>query len=65
VYFCDERLLSPDEQHWDWSMRETVGAESYSSRRLSRRVREYETKWRRHRLRQSVDAGSGPGHRRP
>jgi len=49
VYFCDERLLSSDEQHWDWYMREAVEAESYS-RRLSRRVREgYETKWRRHR----------------
>lgn len=49
VFFCDERLLSSDEQHWDWYMREAVEAESYS-RRLSRRVREgYETKWRRHR----------------
>ncbi len=49
VYFCDERLLSSDEQHWDWYMREAVEAESYS-RRLSRRVREgYESKWRRHR----------------
>lgn len=49
VYFCDERLLTSDDTHWDWYMREAVEAESHS-RKLSRRVREgYEAKWRRHR----------------
>ncbi len=55
VYFCDERLWSADETHWDWWMREAVEAESYR-RRLARRIREgYAAKFR------AGDQGGSPG----
>ena len=47
VLFCDERLLSSDEDRWDEFVREAHEAESYS-RRLGKRIREgYEAKFRR------------------
>jgi DNA invertase Pin-like site-specific DNA recombinase len=47
ILFCDERVLTSDEDRWDEWARETVEAESYS-RRLGRRVREgYAAKFRR------------------
>ncbi|MDA8204417.1 MAG: recombinase family protein [Chloroflexi bacterium] len=39
LLFADERLLSSDDESWDYWAKEAVEAESYS-RRLSRRVRE-------------------------
>ena len=48
VLFCDERVLSSDEDAWETWAREAVEAEAYS-RRLGRRIREgYEAKFRRH-----------------
>lgn len=48
VLFCDERIVSSDEDAWEAWAREAVEAESYS-RRLSRRIREgYAAKRRRH-----------------
>ena len=47
LLFADERLLSSDDDSWDYWAKEAVEAESYS-RRLARRVREgYEAKRRR------------------
>jgi DNA invertase Pin-like site-specific DNA recombinase len=49
LLFCDERVLSSDEDAWEAWAREAVEAEAYS-RRLGRRVSEgYEAKFRRHR----------------
>jgi DNA invertase Pin-like site-specific DNA recombinase len=48
LLFCDERVLSSDDDAWETWAREAVEAEAYS-RRLGRRIREgYEAKWRRH-----------------
>jgi DNA invertase Pin-like site-specific DNA recombinase len=48
LLFCDERLLSSDEDAWETWAREAVEAEAYS-RRLGRRIREgYAAKRRRH-----------------
>lgn len=48
LLFCDERVLSSDEDAWELWAREAVEAEAYS-RRLGRRMREgYEAKFRRH-----------------
>ena len=48
ILFCDERLLSSDEEAWETWAREAVEAEAYS-RRLGRRIREgYAAKRRRH-----------------
>ena len=48
LLFCDERLLSSDEEAWETWAREAVEAEAYS-RRLGRRIREgYAAKRRRH-----------------
>lgn len=47
LLFCDERVLSSDEDAWEHWAREAVEAEAYS-RRLAKRVREgYEAKFRR------------------
>ena len=47
VLFCDERVLSSDENEWEEWARETVEAEAYS-RRLGKRIREgYAAKFRR------------------
>ncbi len=47
VLFCDERVLSSDEDEWEEWARETVEAEAYS-RRLGKRIREgYAAKFRR------------------
>jgi DNA invertase Pin-like site-specific DNA recombinase len=47
VLFCDERILSSDEDEWERWAREAVEAEAYS-RRLGRRIREgYAAKFRR------------------
>jgi DNA invertase Pin-like site-specific DNA recombinase len=47
LLFCDERVLSSDEDAWESWAREAVEAEAYS-RRLGRRIREgYEAKFRR------------------
>jgi hypothetical protein len=47
LLFCDERIVSSDEDAWDHWARETVEAESYS-RRLGKRIREgYAAKRRR------------------
>jgi DNA invertase Pin-like site-specific DNA recombinase len=47
VLFCDERVLSSDEDAWDTWARETVESESYS-RRLGKRISEgYAAKFRR------------------
>lgn len=47
ILFCDERILTSDEDRWDEFGRESVEAESYS-RRLGKRVREgYGAKFRR------------------
>lgn len=61
LLFCDERILSSDEEQWDQFVREAHEAESYS-RRLSRRIEQgYEAKFRRH----ADQAGSPPlGFRR-
>lgn len=49
LLFCDERVLSSDEDAWESWAREALEAEAYS-RRLGRRVTEgYEAKFRRHR----------------
>lgn len=46
VYFCDERLLTSDDRHYDWWAREAVEAKSYLNR-LKRRLRETkEEQWR-------------------
>lgn len=56
ILFCDERILSSDEDAWDAWAREAVEAESYS-RRLGKRIREgYAAKFRRY---------SDPGGRPP
>ena len=48
LLFCDERVLSSDEDAWEAWAREAVEAEAYS-RRLGRRVTEgYAAKFRRH-----------------
>lgn len=48
VLFCDEGVLSSDEDQWERWAREAVEAEAYS-RRLARRVTEgYAAKFRRH-----------------
>jgi DNA invertase Pin-like site-specific DNA recombinase len=48
ILFCDERVLSSDEDEWEEWARETVEAEAYS-RRLGKRIREgYAAKFRRH-----------------
>ncbi len=48
IFFCDERVLSSDEDEWEEWARETVEAEAYS-RRLGKRIREgYAAKFRRH-----------------
>lgn len=55
VLFCDEGVLSSDEDQWERWAREAVEAEAYS-RRLARRVTEgYAAKFRRHR-----DPGGNP-----
>jgi DNA invertase Pin-like site-specific DNA recombinase len=61
LLFCDERILSSDEEQWDQFVREAHEAESYS-RKLSRRIAQgYEAKFRRH----GDQAGSAPlGFRR-
>lgn len=61
LYFCNERVLSSDEESWDQWARETVEAEAYS-RRLGRDIRSgYEAKFRR----LSDQAGNAPlGFRR-
>ncbi len=47
ILFCDERVLSSDEDEWEAWARETVEAEAYS-RRLGKRIREgYAAKYRR------------------
>ena len=47
ILFCDERVLSSDEDEWEAWARETVEAEAYS-RRLGKRIREgYAAKFRR------------------
>ncbi len=47
ILFCDERVLSSDENEWEAWARETVEAEAYS-RRLGKRIREgYAAKFRR------------------
>jgi DNA invertase Pin-like site-specific DNA recombinase len=47
ILFCDERVLSSDEDEWESWARETVEAEAYS-RRLGKRIREgYAAKFRR------------------
>ena len=47
VLFCDEQVLSSDEDEWEEWARETVEAEAYS-RRLGKRIREgYAAKFRR------------------
>ncbi len=61
ILFCDERLLSSDEEAWEQWAREAVEAEAYS-RRLGKRIREgYAAKFRRH----GDQGGSAPrGFRR-
>lgn len=55
ILFCDERLLSSDEDGWEQWAREAVEAEAYS-RRLGRRIAEgYRAKKRRH-----ADPGGHP-----
>ena len=77
ILFCDERVLSSDEDEWEAWARETVEAEAYS-RRLGKRIREgYAAKYRRlsdpggHRAarlpadeRATTDARGRPGHDR-
>ena len=47
ILFCDERVLSADENEWEAWARETVEAEAYS-RRLAKRIQEgYAAKFRR------------------
>ncbi len=47
IYFCDDGLLSSDDERWEQWARELVEAEAYS-RRLARRVRQgYEAKFQR------------------
>jgi DNA invertase Pin-like site-specific DNA recombinase len=47
IVFCDERVLSSDEDEWEEWAREAVEAEAYS-RRLGKRIREgYAAKFRR------------------
>ena len=47
ILFCDERVLSSDEEAWETWAREAVEAEAYS-RRLGKRIREgYAAKFRR------------------
>ena len=47
ILFCDEHVLSSDEDEWESWARETVEAEAYS-RRLGKRIREgYAAKFRR------------------
>lgn len=47
LFFCDERILSSDEDQWEQFAREAVEAEAYS-RRLGKRIREgYAAKFRR------------------
>lgn len=56
LLFCDERILSSDEEQWDQFVREAHEAESYS-RKLSRRIAQgYEAKFRRH----ADQAGTAP-----
>ncbi len=55
LLFCDEELLSSDEDHWERWAREAVEAEAYS-RRLARRIAEgYAAKFR------LGDQGGSPG----
>jgi DNA invertase Pin-like site-specific DNA recombinase len=61
ILFCDERMVSSDEEGWEQWAREAVQAEAYS-RRLGKRIREgYAAKYRRH----ADQAGNAPrGFRR-